>query len=160
MADVVREIKHDDDEKPVMILRKKPTVTGTFKLERPGIKTFAIRLNDAWQYSEESNPTKWEYLMYPDNIMRLTKVGFEPWMEDCSRELCKIFDLGRWTEQKMNMLASVIQGGLDDLVNFPPPMQKVKIVGEVEYLIKSLHGKEANIQGVAPIRDMNPVKED
>lgn len=142
MANVVREIKHDDDEKPVLILRKKTQPTNVIKLIQPGIKSFAIRLQDIWMYSEEHNP------------------DFEKWMFDCTAFLCDLFDLGLPTSRKMAEIATVIQEGIDDLINMPPPMQKVKIVGEAEYTIKALHGNEANIQGVVPIRDMNPVKED
>lgn len=142
MADVVRELTHDDDEQPVMILRKKSHPSGTFKLIQSGIKSLAIPLRQLEFYSEEHNP------------------DFKEYMFDATMFMCEFFDLGRPTSQKMSMLANLIQGGFDELVNLPPPLQKVKIVGEVEYQIKALHGEEADIQGVMPIREMNPVKED
>lgn len=141
MADIVREIKHDDDEKPVLILRKKPKPSSVIKLERPGIKSFCIRMNDIWMYSEEHN------------------TDFLKWMFDCTKFLCDLFDLGYPTSKKMAMLATVIQEGIDDLIKMPPPTQKIKVVGEAEYQIRAIHGEEANIQGVTPIRDMVPVKE-
>lgn len=141
MADVVREIKNDDDEKPVLILRKKPTVTGTFKIERPGIKSFAIRLQDIWMYSEEHNP------------------DFEQYMFGCTAFLCDLFDLGLATPRKMAEIATVIQEGIDDLVKLPPPAQKITIIGECDYQIRAIHGEQTNIRGTTPIRDMVPVKE-
>ena len=172
MADVVREIKNDDDEKPVLILRKKPTVTGTFKLERPGIKSFAIRLQDIWMYSEEHNPTRREYRMCPMcGLLVLVTTGFEALksgFDFCcygkSRGyvefLCELFDLGLPMAAKESMLTTVIQEGIDDLIKLPPPAQNIKIIGECDYQIRAIRGEQTDIRGTTPIRDLVPVKED
>jgi hypothetical protein len=142
MADIIREIKHDQNEEPVLILRKKPTVTGTFKIEQPGIKSLAIRLQDIWMYSEEYNP------------------DFEQYMFGCTMFLCDLFGLGLATPRKMAEIATVIQEGIDDLVKLPPPKQQIKTVGECDYHIRAIHGEETDITGTTPIRDMVPVTED
>jgi len=143
MADLVANLAYDDDETPIIKITKKTHPTGTIKLIQPREKYFAIRLDTKfWRFVEDKNE------------------DFDEWMFGCTRDLCIIFDLGKPNSRKMSQIAHIIEQKIDDLVNMPPPQQEIKVVGEAEFLIKALHGNEANIRGVVPIRDMNPVKKD
>jgi len=144
MADIVREIKHDTDGKPILILRKKGYPTNTFRLIEAPIKSFAIRMDDIWQYSEEHN----------DN--------FEAYMFACTMFLCELFDLGLATPRKMAEIATVIQEGIDDLVNIPPQQKKIKNFGEVTHIVKGMRKGECVGQEVydhIPINDLVPVED-
>jgi hypothetical protein len=142
MASIVREIKHDTDGKPVLILRKKGYITNTFRLTEAPIKSFAIRMDDIWQYSEEHNN------------------AFERFMFSCTIFLCDLFDLGLATPRKMAEIATVIQEGIDDLVKLPPQQQELKNFGEVSHVVKAMRKGECIGRDVfdhVPINDLVPI---
>ncbi len=122
MAEITREFGYDNNHEPVMILRRKRQVATTYQLEKKANPSFAIRLCDIWQYSEEHNPF------------------FKRHVWDICNVIHHLFDLGLVTGSKLAAIATVIQEGIDDLVKMPPqPTEKVTL-GEVRMRQTSLNG--------------------
>ncbi len=108
MAEITREFDYDKDGDPVMVLRKKRPVVTTFQLEKKAYNSFAIRLRDVWQYSEEHN------------------LDFKRHMWQICNTIHTILDLGLVTTSKLAAVATVIQEGIDDLVKMKPqPAERV-----------------------------------
>jgi len=112
MAEIVRSFDYDDNGDPVMILRKKRVASKTFKLEYDKPVSFAIRMTDVWQYSEEHNPAFRNHMMFI-----------------CGK-IHDLFDLGLVTIQKLSAIAGIIQEGIDDLVKMKPKSYQSVSVGE------------------------------
>lgn len=100
--EITREIKHDSQGQPLMILRRK----------RGGPGSFAVRFKDLWMFSEKHNPL------------------FERNMKITCEQVFNLFDLGEPTPRKMAQLAWLIEDGIDEMIKLPPPPISREQVGE------------------------------
>lgn len=121
MQILTRHFKYDDNGRPLMILRKKQYGRAYSSTPRKA-PTFAIRLEDVWQYSQDHNPAFRQHFF---NICMM---------------LCKLFELGLVTARKMAEIASVIEEGIDDLVKMPPQPTNGVCVGEVKLTERATNG--------------------
>jgi len=115
--EIVREIKWDDEGDPVMVLSKRGQVKTAYIIDKYPTRTFAIRLNDAWMFSEEHNP------------------NFIQTMYGVCRFLCELWDLGLPTTRRMAELATIIQSALDDLLAAKPKPEITETIGEVKITV-------------------------
>lgn len=102
-----RKIGYDKEGDAVML------ITPTYLRSTPPVE-FAIRQRDAWIYSEEHNPL------------------FEKAMMELCLKIHEFYQLGIITPQRLSIIATVIQEGLDDLVQAKPAAEKGgQVIGEV-----------------------------
>lgn len=108
-----RLIGYDSEGDAVMIIRPTYVRTSSEKAE------FAIRQVDAWRYSEEHNP------FFEEEMAKLCLAiqnYYNPGIVLSRQSLI----------QRMSVIASVVQEGLDDLIKALPPEEKDgKVIGEV-----------------------------
>jgi len=116
-----REFKYDDNGRPVMILRKKQYGRAFSSMPR-AVSSYAIRLEDVWQFSQDHNPN---FITHMGNVCTF---------------LCDLFSLGLITPRKMAEIATVIEEGIDDLVKMPPQATKQVCTGEIKMTQRSLAG--------------------
>ncbi|MBC2712875.1 MAG: hypothetical protein HGJ94_18355 [Desulfosarcina sp.] len=140
MAEVYRRIEYDDQGDPVLVIHKKVSPVKTFRLDRPVAPSFAIRLNDVWQYSEDHNP---RFIYHMSQICQF---------------LCNLFDLGLVTPSRMGRIASVIEEGIDDLIKAPPQKEELVNLGEVKVTMADLRG-EGSVSHVQDLVVSKPLSE-
>lgn len=121
MAEVKRYFDYDEEGKPILVL---------YRPLSPGKLGYAIRINDAWKFSEDHNP---------DFVACVTKATQEAYHY---LGLAWLATTSGFVTRRMAEIATVIQEGIDDLLKMPPrPRREAKEeVGELTVV----HGSQTN----------------
>lgn len=101
MAEVIRRIGYTDDGEPMLFILP--------KINPERYMPTAFTLDNAWLYTPDKNP----------NFVR-----FMYW---ACEDICKRYNLGLITKEKMASIASVIEEGIDDLLSAPPREKPVDL---------------------------------
>ena len=126
MPEIKRYITYDNaTDDPLLVLEPKTQRDANREVR------FAIRIQDAWAYSEDHNPF------------------FEQHMLQVCAQVYELFDLGFLVLsdyrkiQRMSELATVIQEGIEDLLKTPPrKFDGQRVVGEARVVYANLDGSD------------------
>lgn len=94
MAEVIRRIGYTDDGEPMLFILP--------KVNPERYMPTAFNKDNAWLYTPDKNP------------------DFVKFMYWACEDICKRYNLGLITKEKMASIASVIEEGIDDLLAAPP----------------------------------------
>jgi len=143
--ELMREIQYDTDGEPMLVLRRKRLFNSTIILQPGTQQVYAIRLNDAWQFSEDHYPAMTDCLLgfdrsgYP--VMERRWLQFDQFMFFKTMELCEVFGLGEPTSRRMANIATLIQEGIDDLIKTKPQQKAMVSIGEIKLTESDLRGQ-------------------
>lgn len=145
MGDLTRSFSYDQNGSPVMVIYKKMHPKTTFSLSKKKVEGYVIDINDIWMYSRGHYPANVR-CFYGFDAKGQPMVGeefltYDQAMFKKCEELCHQFDLGLITSKKMAEIASMIEDGIDELLQLPPQKLPEKhVIGEAKVTMKDKDG--------------------
>lgn len=147
MSELTRTFAWDEKGRPVMVIFKKQRPRVTYHAERRQVEGYVIDLNDAYMYSRDHYPAMvpcfYGYDGAGDPMIDRTVLTYDEAMFAKCAELCYQFGLGLVTSRKMAEIASLIEGGIDELAGMPPrPEAEKQVVGEARITLTGQDGSK------------------